>query len=165
MTETLFAYGGLFVWSFLAATLLPIGSELALIALVRTEGQTLAPVFVATAGNYLGACTTYWIGRRAAQVLAEKRRRTQQESRNDIKRNDVKQNDTKRDETKRESQAAHLLRRYGQPALLLSWIPFIGDAIVALAGAARMPFVPFTFWVVAGKAARYAAIAWAAKAI
>lgn len=165
MTETLFAYGGLFVWSFLAATLLPIGSELALIALVRTEGQTLAPVLVATAGNYLGACTTYWIGRRAAQVLAEKRRRIKQENRSDAKHDDLRQDETKQDVTKRESRAAHLLRRYGQPALLLSWIPFIGDAIVALAGAARMPFVPFSLWTAIGKAARYAMVAWAASAI
>lgn len=53
------AYAGLFVWSFLAATLLPLGSELALIALVRSQEQLLAPVLIATAGNYLGACTTY----------------------------------------------------------------------------------------------------------
>lgn len=62
-------YGGLFAWSFLAATLLPIGSELALIAAVRSEGVWLAPVLVATVGNYLGASTTYWIGRRAAAAL------------------------------------------------------------------------------------------------
>ncbi len=109
------AYAVLFVWSFLAATLLPLGSELALIALVRSEEQLLAPVLIATAGNYFGACTTYWIGRRAAQAFGKSERGA---------------NDTK---------AAQLMRRFGQPALLLSWVPVVGDALVALAGAMRIP--------------------------
>lgn len=142
MLNLITAYAGLFVWSFLAATLLPLGSEVALVALVRTEETLLAPVFVASAGNYLGACTTYWIGRRAAHSLIKKYA-----------------------DTEKESRAARLLRRYGQPTLLLSWVPIIGDALVALAGAMRMPFVPFSLWTAIGKAARYAMVAWAASAI
>ena len=130
--DALTIYGGLFAWSFLAATLLPIGSELALIAAVRSEGSWFAPVVVATAGNFLGACTTYWIGRRAAAALG-------------------------RDDSSEDSHAARLMRRYGQPSLLLSWVPLIGDALVALAGGLRIPFVFFSVWVVTGKAVRYAA--------
>ncbi len=142
MSEVVAAYGGLFVWSFLAATVLPLGSEIALVALVRNENQLVAPVLVATAGNYLGACTTYWLGRQAAQAL-----------------------DKHRDYSADESRASKLLRRYGQPALLLSWVPLIGDALVALAGAMKIPFAGFSVWVVIGKAARYATIAWAASAL
>ena len=138
--DALTIYGGLFAWSFLAATLLPIGSELALIAAVRSEGVWLAPVLVATVGNYLGASTTYWIGRRAAAALG-------------------------RDEAQSDSRAARLMRRYGQPSLLLSWVPLVGDALVALAGGLRVPFASFTLWVVVGKAARYAVVAWAASAM
>jgi membrane protein YqaA with SNARE-associated domain len=43
----------------------------------------------------------------------------------------------------------------------LSWVPLVGDALVALAGAARMPFAPFSIWTLAGKAARYAVLGWA----
>ncbi len=113
MLNLLTIYTGLFLWSFLAATLLPLGSEVALVAVVRTEEQWLAPVLVATVGNYLGACTTYWIGRRAAQALGK----------------------GQQDDEKSQTRAARLLSRYGQPVLLLSWVPLIGDAIVALAGA------------------------------
>ncbi len=60
--------------------------------------------------------------------------------------------------------AARLLRRFGQPALLLSWVPVIGDVMVALAGAMRVPFTRFSLWVALGKAARYVAVAWAASA-
>ena len=138
--DALAIYAGLFAWSFLAATLLPVGSELALIAAVRSEGVWLVPVLVATAGNYLGASTTYWIGRRSAVALG-------------------------RDEVESDSRAARLMRRYGQPSLLLSWVPLVGDALVALAGGLRVPFASFTLWVVVGKAARYAVVAWAASAM
>jgi len=143
MLNLLTIYAGLFLWSFLAATLLPLGSEVALVAVVRTEEQWLAPVLVATVGNYLGACTTYWIGRRAAQALGE----------------------GQQDDEKNQTRAVRLLRRYGQPTLLLSWVPLIGDALVALAGGMRLPFIQFSFWTVLGKAARYLAVAWAVCAL
>ncbi len=68
---TLLAYAGLFGWSFLAATLLPLSSEAPLALLVRSHNQIVLPVLVATLGNYLGACTAYWLGRRAAQALGK----------------------------------------------------------------------------------------------
>ncbi len=139
---TLLAYAGLFGWSFLAATLLPLSSEAPLALLVRSHNQIVLPVLVATLGNYLGACTAYWLGRRAAQALGK---------------SEAKQGE--------DSRAARLLKRYGQPALLLSWVPVISDAMVALAGAMRVPFGSFSVWVALGKAARYAAVAWAVSAV
>ena len=134
------AYAGLFAWSFLAATLLPLSSEAPLAALVRAQGRVLMPVLVATAGNYLGACTTYWLGRRAANALGKGGEAPVGRGR-----------------------AERLLARYGQPVLLLSWVPVLGDALVALAGAARVPFAGFSLWVIPGKALRYLAVAWAAS--
>ena len=55
---------GLFVASFLAATLLPGGSEAVLFALVRLHPEQAVPaVVLATVGNTLGGMTTYWVGR------------------------------------------------------------------------------------------------------
>lgn len=127
------AYLTLFGWSFLAATLVPVGSEPALALLVRREYPFWPLVLVATAGNYLGACTTYWLAKKAVGDRA--------------------------------SRAARLIAERGAPALLLSWVPILGDAIVAAAGAARVPFGAFTVWTVIGKFARYVAVAWAAGAI
>jgi membrane protein YqaA with SNARE-associated domain len=132
----------LFIWSFLAATVLPLSSEVPLAALVRTQQHLVAPVLIATLGNYLGACTTYWIGRQAARVVS-----------------------TYQSATTNPSHAARLLQRYGQPALLLSWIPVIGDGLVALAGALHVPFGSFSFWVMLGKGLRYLVVAWAVLAI
>ena len=136
------AYAALFGWSLLAATIVPLGSEPALFALVYRGHSIPAAIAVATIGNYLGSCTTYWVGRRAGDALAARHAAG-----------------------RRELKAAEVIRRFGQPALILSWVPIAGDALVAAAGAVRMPFGPFTFWAILGKALRYAVVAWSAAAL
>jgi membrane protein YqaA with SNARE-associated domain len=127
----------LLVSSFLAATVLPLASEVPLAVVVRRHGEVFLPVAIATLGNFLGACTTYGLARAAATKLAP---RFSDES----------------------PRALVLFRRFGAPSLVLSWVPLVGDAIVALAGAARVPIATFSLWTVIGKAARYAAVAWIA---
>ena len=54
----------LFISSFLAATLLPGGSEVVLLAVLATESASRGTAIgVATVGNTLGALTSYAIGR------------------------------------------------------------------------------------------------------
>lgn len=130
------------MWSFLAATILPLSSEIPLAVYVQNYGQIVAPVIVATLGNYLGSCTTYWLARRSVGAFNKTR--------------ELQESDTK---------AARLLRRFGQPALLLSWVPIVGDAIVALAGGLKMDFKMFSLWTATGKFLRYAAVGWAASII
>ncbi len=55
-------------------------------------------------------------------------------------------------------KAEALFARYGQPVLLLSWLPVIGDPLTLVAGLLRMPLPPFLLFVSIGKAARYAVI-------
>jgi membrane protein YqaA with SNARE-associated domain len=47
------------------------------------------------------------------------------------------------------------LRRWGAPALVLSFVPLVGDALVLAAGWLRMPFWPSLFWIAIGKGTRY----------
>lgn len=54
-----------------------------------------------------------------------------------------------------------LVRRYGSVSLLLSWVPLIGDALCAAAGALRLPWTTCLWWMATGKGARYLAIVWA----
>ena len=131
-------YLTLFVWSFAAATILPLGSEPAVVYLVANGHSIPAVVLVATLGNYLGACTTYAIGRGIRHQLRLGRSRT-------------------------EAPAARLIARYGAPALLLSWVPLVGDAIVAAAGLAGTPFGWFSLWTILGKLGRYIAVAYGAR--
>lgn len=55
-------YGTLFAVSFLASTLLPLGSEWLLVMMLVSGYGPFSTVAVATVGNYLGALTTYLIG-------------------------------------------------------------------------------------------------------
>lgn len=64
---------GLFVSSFLAATLLPGGSEAVLFALLRLHPELLWPALIlATVGNTLGGLSTYVLARLLPQKLGEK---------------------------------------------------------------------------------------------
>ncbi len=134
----MFAYATLFVSAFLAATLIPLPSEVPLLVVVRSRDAVLLPVAVATLGNYLGACTTYALARR---LFA---RRFQ-------------------DAVVAHARGASLFRRYGAVTLLFSWVPVIGDAFVALAGAARIRLSVFSLYVALGKFARYAVVAYLAS--
>jgi membrane protein YqaA with SNARE-associated domain len=58
-----------------------------------------------------------------------------------------------------EGAAIARVRRYGVAALLLSWMPFVGDALCAAAGWLRLNWIGCTLAIAAGKAARYAVIA------
>lgn len=123
----------LFAWSFAAATILPVSSEVAL-GLALREGQDWrAAVIVATIGNVLGACTTYGLARLAITAAPAPGPRV--------------------------ARASRWLARFGAPTLLLSWVPILGDLLVALAGAARVPLVAAIVWMTIGKAARYLAVA------
>jgi membrane protein YqaA with SNARE-associated domain len=135
-------YATLFAWSFLAATLVPVGSEPVLVQVVRSQQLLLIPVLVAAAGNFLGACTTYWIARRATEAVEARTGRSVSELR-----------------------AGQIMGRFGAVALLFSWAPIIGDALVAVAGSLRIPFFRFSLWVALGKIARYAVVAWIAISI
>ena len=138
------AYATLFAWSFLAATIVPIGSEPAVVAMTGNGYSRTAIVVVATLGNYLGAVTTYALARAARRAFSQA------------------------DSTSvlaREQRASAFIARYGQPALLFSWVPLLGDALVAAAGAAMMPFVPFSMWTIVGKALRYSAVVWGTGAV
>lgn len=133
----LYLYLILFCWSFLAATVVPLGSEIHLLLLVRMQQAVVLPVAIATAGNYLGSCTTYWLGRKGAQAAYL----------HGLEGSPIQR------------RATLLYRRYGQAALLLAWVPIIGDVLVALAGAVRMPFGRFSVFVALGKASRYLLVA------
>ena len=121
--------GALFLSSFLAATLLPGGSEIVLGAVLLNEAVAFWPaLLVATLGNTLGGLSTYLIGR----FVPEKSR-----NRNTLS----------------------WLRRYGSPALLLSWLPVLGDALCLAAGWLRINAWRAAAFIAAGKFVRYWVVA------
>ncbi|MDO9244003.1 MAG: YqaA family protein [Rhodocyclaceae bacterium] len=140
---------GLFLASFLAATLLPGGSEVALVALLLAHPEQAATaLLLATLGNTLGGMTTYGLGRLiplSIGVTEGNPRGTGEMAPSTVQF------------TRRH---ADTLRRWGPAVLLLSWAPLAGDALCAAAGWLRLPLLPCALWMAAGKGARYAFLAW-----
>ncbi|UCE32452.1 MAG: DedA family protein, partial [Burkholderiales bacterium] len=48
------------------------------------------------------------------------------------------------------------LERFGPKAMLLAWLPAVGDPLCAVAGWLRMPFWPSVVYMAIGKFLRYA---------
>ena len=135
MTDTLSLWG-LFTSAFISSTLFPGGSEVVLGVLAA--GRHYDPwllLAIASLGNTLGALTTwllgYWLARRVPleDRLSAKQRR-----------------------------ALSRLRRWGSPALLLSWLPVVGDPLCFAAGFLRLSFMASLLFIALGKTARYAVI-------
>ncbi len=141
--EALLAYGlhGLFVLAFLAATVLPVASEGAVVALVLAGISPLACVAVATLGNTLGAVTTWGLGRWGSETLLTRVLGLKEADR---------------------VRARALFDRHGAWSLLLAWAPIIGDPLCAVAGLFGLRLSRFLPPVVLGKLGRYAVLAWLA---
>ncbi|MFY1112110.1 MAG: YqaA family protein [Methanosarcinaceae archaeon] len=133
-----YAYINLFVLSFLASTILPFGAEAFLVALVYQGFNPFFVVMVATIGNFLGACTTYYIGLKGRGALDKYFSPSEEKL----------------------AKSERLFKKYGVYTLLLTWVPGIGDVITMAAGLMNLPFVVFSVLVFAGKLGRYAALAY-----
>lgn len=130
----------LFSISFLAATLIPLGSEWLLVALVHQSSHPLFLVGVASCGNVLGALTTYLIGRYGGDHLSEKILGIKEKQR---------------------QKAFTYYKKYGSWSLLFSFLPVIGDPLCLIGGVFRVPMALFIPLVSTGKTLRYLFLAWA----
>ncbi|RPH29494.1 DedA family protein [Buttiauxella warmboldiae] len=122
----------LFTSSFLSATLLPGSSEAVLVALlVAGSGPGWSLILIATMGNSLGGLTNVILGRFFPL----------------------------RERSRWHGKASAWLVRFGPAALLLSWMPLVGDLLCLLAGLLRMSWGPVIFFLCLGKALRYIVVA------
>ena len=118
---------GLLVASFLSATVLPGGSEALLWGYLRLHPAQFGPALaLATLGNTGGGMVSWWCGRF-------------------LPRWQKLENLPQRDK----------LERWGSPALLLAWVPLIGDALCLAAGWLRLHWLPCCLFMAIGKLARY----------
>ncbi len=130
-------YGLLFISAFGAATLLPLYSEVAVVALLA-DGKAAPLVWAtATAGNTLGAIVNWIMGRYL--VHFEQRRWFPFKP-------------------QKLHRSQRWFQKYGRWSLLLAWLPVGGDALTFIAGVMRVPLMTFTVLTAAGKGARYAVI-------
>jgi len=136
-------YVSLFFMSFLASTLLPLGSEWLLVMMLAAGYDPLSVVVVATVGNYLGGVVTYLIGIAGGSWLIEKVLRVS---------------------SHQQERARHHYKRFGVYSLLFSWLPVVGDPLCLVAGMLRVNFGLFSLLVASGKFVRYVITALVAHA-
>lgn len=150
LTSPAYGLGGLFVASFVSATLLPLGSEVLLLALLRTEpGLWWPAVAVATVGNTLGGAFTWWMGR-GAGLAAERLARRSAGNGSAAPAAVV--------ESPARARSRRWLERHGPAACVLAWLPVVGDPLCAVAGWLRLPFWPCVIAMGIGKFLRYATL-------
>lgn len=139
----------IFIISLVSATLLPLGSEPAVLAYVALDLSHFWPaVMVATLGNTIGGAISYWMGLGAAKTY-EKWRQTHP---HDI---DTHQHYSQKAAGRWHKLVTSWLQRLGPKALLLSWLPLVGDPLCAIAGWMRLSFWPSVFYMAIGKFLRY----------
>ena len=129
-------YTTLFLVSFASATLLPMGSEAVLLYDLSQGHAAWLLWIVATLGNTLGAGFNYWLGMKGEGYLERKGYLSSQKMHNAQKR----------------------FAKWGGWALLLSWMPIIGDPLTFIAGVLRYDLRKFILIVTLAKGVRYAVI-------
>ena len=122
---------GLFVISFLSATVLPGSSEVVFITMLLHEtASTWMTLWVATVGNTLGGITTFFLGR----FLPTRRLPS--------------------------ARLLSTVQRWGGLSLLISWVPLLGDAVCLAAGWLRTHLMLSIVCIAIGKFFRYWLLMW-----
>jgi membrane protein YqaA with SNARE-associated domain len=130
---------GLFLASFLAATVVPFSSEAILSFLIISGTDPFTAVLVATAGNFLGGMSSFGIGYLGKWTWIEKYLHV-----------------------KRESIEKWHDRLYNRGAIFafLSWVPGVGDIFAVGLGLLRANVLVTAIAMLAGKFARYVVWGW-----
>jgi membrane protein YqaA with SNARE-associated domain len=125
----------LFTSSFASSTILPGHSEITLTALITQKKYDIFYlVFFASLGNVLGSVLNWYLG---LYFLKFKNKKWFPFKENQI------------------NKVSKSFLKYGKWSLLLSWVPFIGDALTLVAGMFRVPLHQFIIIVSVAKIGRY----------
>jgi len=128
-------YLSLFAISFLAATILPLSSELTLAGLMLTSNyDNLLLLIVVSLGNVLGSVFNWVLGFYSRNLSIKKWFPFKDEQ---IEKSSI------------------WFNKFGRGSLLFSWVPIIGDPLTLVAGLLRVKFIEFLILVTIGKASRY----------
>tara|TARA_A100001011_G_C14319527_1_gene849764 strand:+ start:805 stop:1254 length:450 start_codon:yes stop_codon:yes gene_type:complete len=130
---------GLFIASFLSATILPMNSEIVLSVLLINNYSLNASLLVATFGNWLGGMTNYGLGYLGKWEFLDRYLGVKKKKIEKIK---IK------------------INRLGSFLAFFCWMPIIGDLFAIGLGFFKIPFLRVSLWMLVGKAVRY--IVWAA---
>jgi len=131
-------YLGLFIASFLGATVIPFSSELVFSLLIIKGYDFNLSLLVATTGNWLGGLSSYFLGRLGKWSTLEKYFKLKKEKIVKFKTN---------------------IDKWGSLLAFFCWLPIIGDPIAVGLGFFRTNYILVAIWMFIGKFIRY--ILWA----
>ena len=133
--NSLEAYSGLFISSFLSSTILPGHSEITLTTLILLEKYSqFLLIFFASFGNILGSVVNWYLGFYITKFVNK--------SWFPFKKKQL-------------DKASLWYLKYGKWSLFFSWVPIIGDPLTIIAGIFRVPLVIFITIVSISKVLRY----------
>ena len=135
-----FGYIGLFLASFLAATILPLSSEVILSFLLLNNFNPTILVSVATFGNVLGSFVNYSIGVWGSIFFTRKVLKISEDE---------------------FVKAKQRFQKYGVFSLFFAWVPVIGDPLTVVAGVLKINILIFFIMITSGKLIRYVIISYA----
>lgn len=152
-----FGLSTVFVVALISATLLPLGSEPAVVGLLQLNSALFWPaIWTATAGNTIGGAISWWMGWGGRKAwMAARQRQTRVLSADRLSVEEADHIVPARGLSRRERRARVWLRRWGAKTCLLSWLPIVGDPLCAVAGWLRLPFWPCLVYMAIGKFLRY----------
>lgn len=127
-------YLGLFLASFLAATILPFSSEFVLSGILAAGGDPVLSLATATLGNWLGGLTSFWIGWIGKFEWIEKYLRIPQ---------------CKLEKWHRKVEGKEWWISF------FCWLPGVGDIIAVILGLLKSNFWVSAIGMLVGKALRY----------
>ncbi|MGD9992578.1 MAG: YqaA family protein [Salinivirgaceae bacterium] len=128
-------YWGLFLASFLAATVVPFSSEVILSGMLAAGYAAIPSLILATLGNWLGGLTSFYLGYLGKEVWIEKYLRI--------------------DNTKLERFKTFIAGKEAWIAFFC-WLPLVGDVIAVALGLLHVSPLRVGIGMLIGKAARYA---------
>ncbi len=128
-------YLGLFIGTFLAATIIPFSSDFLIIGLLLAGGNPLISFIVATTGNWLGGITSFGLGWLGKWEWIEKWFKISKET---LEKQKWK------------------IDKYGPLLALLSWTPFVGDVFAIGLGFYKVNFAKCAIYMLIGKGIRFA---------
>ncbi|MDE0967520.1 MAG: DedA family protein [Flavobacteriaceae bacterium] len=127
-------YLGLFIASFLGATIIPFSSEVVFSLLIINGYDIKVSLLVATIGNWLGGLSSYFLGRLGKWETLEKYFK--------LKKEKIYKFKTKID-------------KWGSLLAFFCWLPIIGDPIAVSLGFFRTNYILVAIWMFIGKILRY----------
>ena len=135
LTNNIFQeYGiiGLFLNSLLAATAIPLPTEILTSALLIGGENIVLVAITLIIGSTIGGILNYFIGFGGNKLIKKMKKKS------DVEKQDKNHN--------------KLLDKFGWSAIFFAaWIPIVGDLILISAGVKKMKFIKFSIFMISGK--------------